>query len=370
MFEKSKVLFVVFFISFITQSIAQKTESDFEKIIDVTINVSTGRIEIDESQIQDLHVFLWGRIQLNVYGLYKNTISNPIATERQLSISSSIITTTLAPILIPPTTPDPDDRHVENNKILLGALELDMLRFDATPGLKNATLTLSETDNTLADQKTFSFTLYNPELLGDLEITHIETIVTNEDRKTRNVRIIAHVRNTGRDDINEASKVKFYIRTDDGLKLIRTKTVQPIQENNSIRCIIIVKYETYVKMTGKQLYSIVDEDNMIRERNDYNNHLNYEVPEIQINPDTIKVFPNPFKDRINFTFFLDQNASPLVVLNLYNKFGKKIAMQGYVLPPNNTYQTITYFNNDLPKEIYIYTLGVGNTIYQGRIMKK
>ncbi len=370
MFEKFKFLSVIFFITFVTQSIAQETESDFEKMIDITINTSTGLIEIDESQVHDLHVFIWGKIKFNIYGLYQNTYTGQRITEKKFNISSTIINTTLTPILIPPTRPDPDDRNVNNNKILLGTMVLDLLRYDVTPGVKNATLSLSELDNTIVNQRDISFNVYDPEQLGDLEITHAETVITNIDRNQHTVQIKAHIRNTGRDDINEKSKVRFYIKIENKLKLIRTKYVGPIRENNSKSCIIFVDYDTYSKIIGEKLYIIVDEDNYIRERNDFNNYLNYEVPQIQIHPDTIKTFPNPFKDQVNFTFFLDQDASPLVVLTLYNRFGMNVATKGYVLPPNNTYQTITYFNDTLPKGIYVYTLAVGNIIYQGIIVRK
>ncbi|GAA4277471.1 CARDB domain-containing protein [Aquimarina mytili] len=369
MFGKIKFLIIIFCITFINHSIAHGTESDFEKIIDVTINTHTGRIEIDESQVQDLHVFIWGKIQFNVYGLYQNTYPRQSVTEKRFNISSTIINTTLTPILIPPTRPDPDDRTINNDRILLGTMVLDLLSYDVTPGLKTVTLSLSEVDTTIVDQRDVSFNVYNPEQLGDLEITHAETVIPNIDRIQRKVQIKAHIRNTGRDDINEKSKVKFYIKIEDKLKLLKTKTVGPISENNSKSCIIFIDYETYSKIIGKTLYIIVDEDNHVRERSDFNNYLNYTVPEIQVHPNTIKTYPNPFKDEVNFTFFLGQDAAPLVVLKLYNRFGMNIATQGYVLSPNNTYQTITYFNDNLSTGMYIYTLTVGDMVYQGTIVK-
>ncbi len=370
MFKKLTFLSVIFTITFFSQSIAQNTKNDFEKIIDVTINANTGRIEIDESQVHDLHVFIWGIIKFNIYGFYQNTSANQSITEKKLNLSSTLINTTLAPILIPPARPDPDDRHIDNDTVLLGTLQLDLVRFDVSSGVKNAILSVSEIDNTILDQRNISFTVYDPEQLGDLQITHAETSITTIDRDHHKVRVKAHIRNTGRDDINEKSKVKFYIKIENKIKLIETKYVGPITENNSKSCVIFMDYDTYSKCVGNQLYIIVDEDNNIRERNDFNNYLNYEIPEIHLHPDTIKVFPNPFKDHINFTFFLDQDASPLVTLTLYNLFGINVAAVGFILSPNNTYKTITHVTTNLPPGKYIYTLAVGNLIYQGITVKK
>jgi hypothetical protein len=80
----------------------------------------------------------------------------------------------------------------------------------------------------------------------------------------------------------------------------------------------------------------------------------------------LKVYPNPFRDQINFEFTPEENTQVSVVL--YNLIGERVLVP--VKGSVNAYETFRFSLNTetLPSGIYIYRLETATQLYQDKVI--
>jgi hypothetical protein len=90
------------------------------------------------------------------------------------------------------------------------------------------------------------------------------------------------------------------------------------------------------------------------------------VKEITVKSETIQAMPNPFTDRITFTYTIPNSGKAL--LEIYNSEGIKAAtlFNGYA-EAQKTYSA-TFESNNLPVGIYIYKLMTSTGIHVGKVV--
>ncbi|WP_299436192.1 hypothetical protein [uncultured Aquimarina sp.] len=368
-----KLLSTIIFLIFYSTYFYGQNHEDYSEInIDVDVNVNSGEIEINPSDIADLKVLIHGSVTLNIYGVYDSTQSEELSTEKSITlfVSPNFIDTTLEPIIIPPPT---RSQSTKTDKIFLGFFELNLLNnnYNVTTGDHIFTLRVEEnSDNTIVDEESIDIDIYDSDFLADLEVTNAE-ILRNDLRISREgVLIKSYIENSGKKDVIKKSKVNFYSKKEEKFRLLGSITLGPLAKGERKSVTLPIDGNAYQNIVNDYIYILADADDDIFERDSYNNRLRYYVPQIQSGNTTIKAYPNPFEDTVNFTFFVSDESHPLVILTIYDQKGNFRGKQGYIESPDNSFATISYSNSALPAGIYTYGLLVNNIQYYGTIMKK
>ncbi|WP_299253187.1 CARDB domain-containing protein [uncultured Aquimarina sp.] len=364
---------ILFFLIIYSANLYGQNHGDYSEInIDVNVNVNSGEIEINPLEIQNLKVLIYGAVRINIYGAYDSAQLEKLPTERSitLSISPNFIDTTLEPIIIPPPT---RSQLTKTDKIFLGFFDLNLLNnnYNVTTGDHIFTLRVEENSyKTIIDKVQIPIDIYNDQDLADLEVTNAKILRSGLRNTREGVTIKSYIENTGEKDVVKKSKVNFYSKKEDDFQLLGSIILEPLEENGRKSVTLPIKSSTYRNIVNDYIYIVADADDDIFERDSYNNTLRYYVPELQSSDTTIKAYPNPFKDKVNFTFFLSENAHPLIILNIYDDKGNFRGEQGYLEFQDNSIITISYSNSTLPAGRYIYGILVNNIQYYGTIIKK
>ncbi|MHA7057333.1 CARDB domain-containing protein [Aquimarina sp. M1] len=373
-----QVLYYLFFLIISsTTSFSQNHNDYFDITINVDVNVNSGEIEINQSDILDLKVLAWGIITINVYGKYEESLQIPPTKKNiVLFIHPNFIQTTLTPIIIPPTRPDPGTRTqstIRNEAtVLLGSFYLDLVHYnELVPRDHLFTLRVEENaNNTIVDEKEFNVDIYDSNSLADLEITNAEVLESNLGGIRDGVIIKSYIENIGEKDVIKKSKLNFYSNKENDYKLLGSIILEPVGKGERKSVSLFFSDNTYQKIVNDYVFIVADSENEIFERDEYNNTFRYYVPELQSANTNIKAYPNPFEDMVNFTFFMSKKSHPIVVLTIYDRNGNFCSKQGYWRSPDNSAKTISYANDVLPPGRYIYGLLVNNIQFYGTILKK
>ena len=378
MFQYKKILTTILFLLISsTQCFAQNTE-DYSVInINVDVQVNSGEIEVNPLDLINLKVSIYGTININIYGIYDPTLPEiPTPKRLSLSISPNPINTTLTPIIIPPTNPGPtrsQSTETDLNRVLLGRFNLGLMN----PSYSFETIdylftlgTREESSNALIDQEEVPIEVFNPKYLPDLEITNAEILRNNISGTRDGILIKAYIVNSGREDIKKKSSVTFYYKKEGHFQLLGSAILGPLDEKEQKAATLSISDNVYQDIVNDYITIVADANDDIFEISNNNNTLEYYVPKIELGSNDIKIYPNPFNEIVNFTFFMNNESNSYVTLTIYdyklNVRGKK----RYRIAPGNSTKTISYSDSSLPEGKYLYSLLINNNQYLGTIIKK
>lgn len=80
----------------------------------------------------------------------------------------------------------------------------------------------------------------------------------------------------------------------------------------------------------------------------------------------VKVFPNPFTDRLYFNVTTQQPSQ--VVIAFFDASGKQVAMVYDKVMPAGQYLPIAFNGTALKPGIYFYKVRMGDKEYQGKVV--
>ncbi|WP_027391363.1 hypothetical protein [Aquimarina latercula] len=366
-----------------TYSFAQSHFDFREIILDINIDISSGKIHINQDDLEELKLHRYGgEIIINIFGIYPSSFYRPPGQkEIHLSVSPNFINTTLNPIIIPPTRPDPDTRAISNQigkeRVLLDSRSIYLDKYYLNSGDYLFHVKLTENYIDLIDKVNIPFSIYKYDELGDYIITHAEVINPFNQYIIDGYYIKSQILNSRNYDINESTEVRYYYTENEKSILLGKTNIRPLEGNESTNSLLFINSYTYEDIVGRKINIVVDEDKDILEYSDgdSNNRITYEIPSIELNSNNLKVYPNPFRDKVTFGFYLNSTYTSTVSIQIYDNKGNIVYQKGYIFPAQANHLEVSYLDeNKIPSGNYHYSLFIhkstGDIRYYGTIIKK
>ncbi|KAA1245064.1 CARDB domain-containing protein [Aquimarina sp. RZ0] len=229
----------------------------------------------------------------------------------------------------------------------------------------------------------------------DLKINSIEI---SRPSGTFGIYITCAVANKGQLPIAETTIVNLYDQNRRSESVLDSQKLLPVETNGVLKVTFYLDVNYYLTHIRDYILSIAaDADNSITETNENNNEVKFKIPTIQ-NGETIrvypirsrlktnkiitnkerypsivatslkKVYPNPFREKINFSITATNKKSN-ISLTVYDTKGS-IVDKTTSKTQSKGEQIFTYESINLPNGLYFYNLKIDEKSYQGHLLKK